>query len=492
MKNHKSGKILMALFAIALLAFNLSAQNMTLDGRLRSSNGTRISGAKVSIFDAGNGTLLNTCYSNAQGVFISERVLRLNQRIRVEIAADGFELFTRQYTIRSGRTGWINLTTSTRPVIRAVSIKGTIKSDQVSLLKDVIVSFYYWNQEKAEDNDISDEKGQYNSEKRFKIGDKIVVVAKKTNYSEESKTIEIKDDRDVTVDFVLKTRTYIAGFVADARTGQFLQDAQISYQSKEGPFNSVIRTNQSGYFDFDVPAPFNPGDQITVRVEKEGYAPEEKRPTITTSENKLNFLITKWQDKGIDLGIRVFNKKNKPLRGVEISYFDIDTNTVLTPEDGAVLLNIKKAPGDLIHFDLLKSGYKLEPREHTLRKELQYIDIKMEKAGSKCPCWLYTGLGLAAVSGTGYLLYDSKYKKADNIKNPNWESDYKKSTTWLRVGTISGGLAIGALTGSLICLTKEARNYREAEAKRRRTGFAPLIQADDASQSLQLGIAYTF
>lgn len=503
MKNLELTKILWIALAFFTLAFDLSAQKIALTGRLRTPGDAAVRDAEVLIYDVRTNTLVDRCYSDAAGVFISGKVLEKGQQIRVEISADNFSTFKKNYTIKTGKAGKIVLS----PLAgngtggaggSGLRIKGTVKADQVELVKNAIVSFYYTGEEEMTDNGLTNEKGEFQSAPRFKKGDVITVVVKKNGYGEARKEVEFRENRDVKVDFIMTTRTFIAGFVADARTGQSLQGVSISYQSKEGPFIEAIKTNSNGYFDFDVPAPFIPGDKITIRAEKEEkeeknrYVPEEKTHIITLAENRLNFVIQKWADKGVDMGIRVQNKKGKPMPGVEIRYFDIDTNKIITPDNGLVKMNIKKAPGDKVQFQLLKSGYKLETPFHTLSKEFQIIDIKMEKDGSKCPCWLYTALGLTAASGTAYGLYSASYNDYKDFKNLNRETDYDKSTTWLRVGTVAGGLALGAFIGWTVCLSKEAKRNREADRLMKRQSFVPLVPSGDSPQFIQIGIAYQF
>ncbi|MDP1817126.1 MAG: carboxypeptidase-like regulatory domain-containing protein, partial [Leadbetterella sp.] len=250
-----------------------------------------------------------------------------------------------------------------RPISQSalVGIKGRVKSDESIFLKDVTISFAEAESpDIALDNTSTSPAGFYQSEKSFRKGQRILITARKTGFAELTKTIEITGSEDATVDFILDRRLFIAGFVRDSVSAQALPGADVFFFNKDGIVIKSVKTNQSGYYDFD--APFTPGEVIRLRIEKNpDYMPIEKTLAIIKHEialPRLDFDMPKQEDRGIKLGFRVYNKKGKPLEGVEISYFDRMEKKLMLPVNGAVLLNIFQKQGTKMQFKFFKPGYR--------------------------------------------------------------------------------------------------------------------------------------
>lgn len=507
MKSFKLIKIMLTVSAICVFASGLFAQKMALKGTVGYPKGSPVSGAEVSVYDAAKNTLLNKRTTDAQGGFTCDSVFKGGQRIYVKVVANGFAKFSHPYTIRSGNTGWIVLkpltiadtdrsntkksstkkTATTAMVEKGYHIKGVVRANWKDNLDSVAVFFTYNGQDAPIDICFTDRWGAYESNKRFKKGDKIVVAARKKDYAESARTVDFKEARDYVEDFVLNTQTTIAGNVWDQKTSSPLKDVQISYQIKGGVINYAIPTNENGDFDFEVKS-FAPNDKITVWAKKEGYVSDERTVALPVTIGNLKFDLLNLSIRGVNVEIRTFKKNSKPLGGVKINYVDDSIRNIIMPFSGVQALNIKKAPGDSVHFYFWKPGYKMTTYKLLLGKESPIIDIKMEK---RCPCWLYTSLGLAALSGTSYGLFSAAYNDYENLKNLDRQKDYKKSTTWLRATTISGGLAVVALASWGVCRTQGSKHIDKEADKRQRTGFVPLFQSD-TSQGMQIGLAYQF
>jgi hypothetical protein len=118
-------------------------------------------------------------------------------------------------------------------------------------------------------------------------------------------------------------------------------------------------------------------------------------------------------------------------------------------------------PGKSIEFTITKRGYKEQIYTHRFGGEgFESKILTLENSRSNARYWLFSAIGLGAVSGTGYGLYQGTYKDYTTADAANREDTYKKATTQLRIGTIAGGLAIGALTGWIVCKIKENRRTR--------------------------------
>ncbi len=517
-------------FWVVLLGFfvlntGALAQPMPLTGTVVTArSNSAIAGATVAIYDQASGGLIETCTANVQGKFRSAHRFERGEKIRAVFSAEGFVGLTKEYTIKSGKTGNVPLqreagapppqgkpSTPNRPSgtpggtgtgtgsgARDFAVKGVVKSDKSELLKDVNVKFYRLDREdEIVDSDESVGDGSFKSGPFFKKGDEVIVVLKKNGYSDERVQVSLRNrGRDTTIAVLLKTRIFIAGHVVHT-SGTALQDVQISYQRKDGPFVQAVKTNHLGYFDFDVPAPFAPGMDITIRAEKEGYKPEMRTHNIKLQENQVNFIMKRWTEVGIPQGFRIFDDKNRPLKGAFVSYFDLDSMKrirVPVPENGVLERTIKTEPSKTITFDIERKGYKPYPLKITFGDDglLKYEPVYLTKNGSKCPCWLYATLGLAGVSGTLFAVSSATLAKHEDPKNLNRLDDYDTGVTQRRISTVAGGLALGAFTGWIICTAREsARNEVETE-RSRHSGLVPWSPPPGEAQGFQIGIAYRF
>ncbi|WP_373548181.1 carboxypeptidase-like regulatory domain-containing protein [Haliscomenobacter sp.] len=491
MNNLKTSQYLLALAFCSFFGSTLNAQ-ISLYGTVWSEQGNGIPSAELRIYDQNTGALLTQCVSGSNGAFTSPRVLRRGIQVRVQISVDGYEPLTKEYTINTGNTA----NTIKLIPLKLFRISGVIRSDQGLYLKDVSVTFYRGNEDDPAAISITNEAGEYASKSIFKRGDRIRVIIHKLNFVDQSKLIVFDQSKDMVLDFVVTMRTYIAGTVLDGSTGQVVPDVQISYQSQQGPFVDAVLTNSRGLFDFDVPNSFIPGNGITIRAEKPGYKAGEVRHTITLSENRVNFVIKKWTAEGIPLGFKVHNSKGKPLPNVGITYFDdVDSNknvTLLIPESGELVQRIKTEPGKDKIFTFSKPGYRTTPKNHTFKERLEYVDITLEKDGSKCSWLLYTGAGLVVGSGVSYIIYSGHRNDYQDKLNPDRETAYDNSKTFLRTGTSAAGLGIGAFIGWFICKEVEKKKQRLELEKMRRLGFAPIIFSDPYAQKTQIGFALRF
>lgn len=509
---------------LGLLALSTGAlaQPLPLTGTVvtaRSNNA--IAGSTVAIYDQASGDLIETCTANAQGKFRSTHLFERGETIRVEFSAEGFVGDTKNYTIKSGKTGNVPLqreagapppqgqNPAPRPTgtgaggggAKGIAIKGVVKSDKSEYLKGVSVTFSRLEQEDViVDSDESRGNGSFQSEPSFKKGDEVIVVLKKDGYSEERIQVSLRNrSRDTTIVCVLKTRIFIAGHV-DHTSGTALHGVQLSYQTKNGPFVQAVTTNHLGYYDFDVPTPFAPGMDITIRAEKEGYKPEMRTHNIKLQENQVNFIMKRWIEVGIEQGFRIFDEKNRPLKGAYLMYYDLDsmkTIRVPVPDNGVLVRKIKTEPSKTVTFDVERKGYKNPPPiKITFGDDglLQYEPVYLAKNSSNCPCWMYATIGLAGVSGTLYAVSSAKLAKHEEPNNPDPRGDYNTGITQRRIGTVVGGLALGAFTGWIICTAKEsaATAVDTERARQSHSGLVPWSPPPGEAQGFHIGIAYRF
>lgn len=477
------------LLLLSFCIYDINAQSVLLQGTVKSAQGTAIRGASVTFFDT-EGNELEDCSTNSSGKFTSAQKYAVGKKVIIEVKAEGSETFKKDYVLKTGNFNTISLKA-------LVKIKGVVKSDEGLYLKDVVISVYEdENRDPILANTLTDAAGAYATDRRFVAGQSVQVVASKTGFGETFKTVLVAPDGSV--DLVLGRRIVMAGFVLDSVLKLPVVGAEVSFFNREGVKIDAVQTNQSGYYDFD--APFTPGEVIRVRVEKRPeYAPVEKLLPLVKHEintPRLDFDLPKWADRGIKVGIRVYNRGMKPLKGVTLTFFDRENNTVITPENGEVILNVHKKPGEEIMIRAMKKGYKELPVNHNLGNKLEYLDFKMERNRSKCACWLWGGLGATALSGTGFLLYNNAYQKHQDTRNLDRESDFNRAKIWLPVGTIAGGAAVGSFIMFAVCKAKEAKQLKEeAEIKRkkskRKTSFVPL-QPTLNDAGWQIGIAYQF
>lgn len=477
------------LMLLTFCVYGINAQSVLLQGTVKSVQGTAIRGASVTFFDA-EGNELEDCSTNSSGKFTSTQRYAVGKKVIIEVKADGSETFKKDYVLRTGNFNTISLKA-------LLKIKGVVKSDEGLFLKDVVISVYEdENRDPMLANTLTDAAGFYSTERKFMAGQTVLVVARKTGFGETFKTAQVAPDGSI--DLVLGRRIMIAGFVLDSVMKLPVVGAEVSFFNREGIKIDAVPTNQSGYYDFD--APFTPGEVIRVRVEKRPeYAPVEKLLPLVKHEintPRLDFDLPKWADRGIKVGIRVYNRQAKPLKGVTLTFFDRENNTVVTPENGEVILNIHKKPGEEIMIRAMKKGYKELPVNHNLGNKLEYLDFQLERNRSKCACWLWGGLGGLALSGTGFLLYNDAYQEHQDTRNTDRNTAFDKAKIWKPVGVIAGGAAVGSFVMFAVCKAREAKQLKEEEAlkrkkNKRKTSFVPLLPSSQDA-GLQIGIAYQF
>lgn len=512
MKYSILGKVLLSFVLITEFTGLVMAQTVALTGNIVSRSTQRaISNADVSIFESGTDNLLDQCRSGSDGRFSSKNLFAKGQKITVSVTANGFTTVEKEYTINTGKAGKIEMpaapvspnrptgqTGASQTPANLYRIRGTIGSDEPALLKGVNVVFFKEgdDEENLLDSKETNEKGQYESEPRFKKGDRIVVRVKKNGFTEQQETAVFNENKDVVKGFTLKTRTFIAGSVLKSN-GQPLDKAQISYQTKDGPWIDIIKTNTKGYFDFDVPAPFKPGETLNIRTEKDKYKPVTIKHTIVLAENQVNFVLKQWLEEYTPINFHILDRKGRKIKGANISHYDdVDSFKTLINNIRDVnpyQLKVKTEPGKDITFTISKKGYADYPQPYTLKKDgkVQDIFIKMEKSKSSCPCWLYAGLGIGAGSLTMYSLSYLSDKKYDDFNNESRQSDRTRSTNQLMAGHITASLSALAFISWRIC-EKKQKDREEGDVHRRaRTSFVPFIK-QDLAQTVQIGIAYRF
>jgi len=483
----------LALFLLSL-ASGLAAQNrFAIIGNVRSASGVALRNAEVSFADASGNALGEPCVTNSNGRFRSEPSFTVNQVVVLTVTLDGYSEGSARHTVTRTAAGSNVGTITLQP---AAFVMGTVRSEQGAAVKDAVVTFFDKNDQQLGGPVLSDVDGRYKSGAIFKNGQNLTVRAKKTGFSEGAVSLKIANGSNGanTANFTLRTMTVISGFVSDSVTSDAMPGAEVSFFDKEGRLIQSRSTDSRGYYDFETDFSF--GEVIKVRAEKKDYFPKEEVLRIVKperEENRRDFRLPKKEDRGVRLGIRVYNRKRKSLEGAKITYEDRGRKEVVTPTSGESMLKITQRAGTRMKFRVTKAGYREVVREHTLGEGVDYAEIYLEKSKSKCPCWLYASIGLAVASGTSHFaIYKPNYNNYEDLKNLNRENDYNKAATGRRITTVSGGLALGALTGWLICRHKEKQRLREADVRSGRMGFAPLLP--DASQPgvHLIGFAYQF
>lgn len=482
MKQLPKIRILLVLSVCCLFTVFAGAQQVNLNGRIYTKQNQPIPGAKVSFFNTA-GALLDDCFTNSRGEFNvqNNRAFRRGLVVRVDVHAEGYDVFTREYTLSRGRFGTIQLD----PLLK---IKGVVKSDQGAYLDGVTVSFFdqSGNQRGVAVSSIN---GKYESEPLFRSNETITVTAKRPDYSEESKTVQVRS-AVVVADFVLETRTVISGFVLDEVTLDPVPDAEVSFFDRDSRLITTRTTNQSGYYDFD--NPFTLGEIVRVRMEKKDYRPGEETIIIAKGINRLDFKLLKKIDEGIKVIVRVYDRKgDKALEGVSISYQNRGARETQTAPNGETQFRINQRGGFDLPMRINKPGFREMQVTHRLREdEDNYVNINLLKAKTICPCFLYGAIGLAAVSGGSYWLSRKPYNDYKDFKNLDRQADYDTANRYVRIGTVTAGAAGAALAGWLICRGVEKKRIREMSKGRRRIGLSPFVPADGAGY--QFGLAYRF
>ncbi len=483
MRFSRSIAVLWLIAVQGIFLWYMCAQQIALTGRVLSAQGSPVRGAEVSIYDLQNQPL-DDCTTNSKGEFVSSRIFKSGQQMRFEVSASGYENFvSKDITLKNGRYGTVTLNALSE-------IKGSIKSDQNGYLQGVTVAFFDQTGANQIGVATTDVNGAYKSGNLFKGGETILVKAKKPDYSEGSKTIRAAVSGTVTLDFILETRTNISGFVVDEVTLDPVAGAEVSFFDRDSRLITTRTTNQSGYYDFD--NPFTLGEIVRVRIEKKDYRPGENTIIISKGINRLDFKLLKKIDEGIKVIVRVYNRKGtKPLEGAKISFQNRGSQEKTSSRDGETDFRINQRGGYDLPLRIRKPGYREWSIKHRLTEDVDnYVDINLFKEKTICPCFLYSAIGLAAVSGTSYYLVKKPYDAQKDIKNPERLNDYDEAVRYANIGNITAGVAGAAFTGWVVCKMIEKKRLKEAGNSRQRTGFSPLLPSGDPG--FRLGIAYTF
>ena len=276
-------------------------------------------------------------------------------------------------------------------------------------------------------------------------------------------------------------------------------DAEIFFYKPEGPLFKTIRTNSSGYYEFDTPY-HQIGDIIKVRVEgpkqngNDIWVPLEKNHRIVKPglENRIDITIPKYKDRGLKTGLRIYDPKGKPLEGVTVLFHDTEDRQLTTPANGQVTMPVFGSLGELIELRLTKERYKEVKKPIVLSKDFRYFDFYMEKEASKCNCWLYAAAGLAGISISQYPFYKSNYNDYLDLQNLNREKDYNQASTHLRITTISGGLALASFTTWLLCKAKERNPSPIKKQKQESYSMPSLFAGTTSGNALGVGLKYKF
>jgi len=473
----------------------MSAQKIII-GTIKSAQSKAVKDAEVYIYDTPGTTLLGSSATDALGKFRSDPDFRAAQKVRIKIMAAGYEDLQLSHTVGNAASG-----SNIGPVMlqSLISIEGIIRSDQGVAIPAVTVSFLDVNGQLVGAPAVSDVNGKYKSEKQFKKGETITAVAQKKGFSEGRAVQAIGNvpTGAINIPFTLKTVITISGFVTDSITpSDQLSDVDISFYDRDTRLISRVTTNQQGYYDFDADG-FMFGDVIKVRAEKKGYCSKDATLPIGRNENRLDIRLAKPEDRGIRVNIRVYGKKRKPLEGAIISYQDRRNRITMpgTPASGEVSPLIYQKSGTLLDLRVLKGHYREGVKKHTLIDPAigaNNVEIFMERAGSPCPCFLYGGL---AAAGAGTFMYIKAFQSHDaytDYKNLDRESDNSRSNKQLRTGHITMGVAALAITGFVICKSKEKQHAKDEDRRRTHSSLVPLLQKDTYSRSTQFGIAFQF
>lgn len=461
------------------------AQKVVLSGRVHTEQGNPVSGATLTFYNNQN-QRLGDCSTNSSGEFrLDDRQFQRGMTIRAEVSADGYQTFSREYPLRTGRFGTITLKRLTGSRIR-----GTVKTDQGAYLQGVTVTFTEPSGEKRGVSN-TDVNGAFQSDAVFKNGETITVTAQRPDFSVVEKTVRTGASGFVTVDFILETRTNISGFVIDSVSLEPVAGAEVSFFDRDSRLITTRTTDQRGYYDFD--NPFTLGDIVRVHLDKRDYRSKEQTIIIAKGINRLDFKLLKKIDEGIKVVVRVYSRKGrKPLEGAKIAYQNRGSQERLTNRDGETQFRINQRGGFDLPLRIIKPGYLELKGSYRLTEDIDnFVDVGLYRDKTICPCFLYGGIGFAVASGASYGLSRKPYNDYKNYENLNRQDDYDKANRLVRIGTVAAGAAGASLTAWIICkVSEKKRLQRQNEALRNGISLAPVLPSAD--QGLQLGVSYRF
>lgn len=487
---------LFTLISVFVVAPAFISAQRSITGTIKSAQGKAVKDAEVYIYDALGKTLLGSSATDVLGKFKSDPDFKAAQKVKIKVMAAGYEDIQLNHTVGNAASG-----SNIGPVIlqSLISVEGTIRSDQGVAIPAVTVIFQDVNGQLVGAPAASDVNGKYKSEKQFKKGETITAIAQKRGFS-EGRAVQVIGNAPtgvIIVPFTLKTVTTISGFVTDSITpSDQLSGVAISFYDKDTRLISTVTTNQQGYYDFEADG-FTFGDVIKVRAEKKGYCSKDEILPIGRNENRRDIRLAKPEDRGIRVNIRIYGKKRKPLSGAIISYQDRRNRITMpgTPASGEVSTLIYQKSGTLLDLRVLKGRYEEGVKKYTLIDPAigaNNVEIYMERASSPCPCLLY---GSLAATGFGAFMYVKAFRSHDtytDYTNLDREIDNSRSNKQLRTGHISMGVAALALTGFIICKSKEKQAAKDEDRRRTHSSVVPILQKDTYSGSTQVGIAYQF
>lgn len=274
------------------------------------------------------------------------------------------------------------------------------------------------------------------------------------------------------------------------------------YQGKD-ELVTKTRTDENGYFKSK--EKFKRGDIVIITAEIANFNVENRTVTMPHKDTAISLLL-KYK---MFIVVEVQDSLGEALEDVEISYRDRDDRWVKVGQTEDKEFNFKIPPefglGEDITLRAKKEGYKTVEFEYRIGK-INRLTIRMDQkkiASAVVPlppmdtveyrCWnwkAYTALGLAAVSGTSYVLYDKSYEKYKDFKSLDRENDYDRAKVKLRIGTVTGTVAVALGTWWLVCLLREKKAGKVAK-KLNGINFVPWMPAN-SGQALQMGIAYKF
>lgn len=348
---------------------------------------------------------------------------------------------------------------------------------------------------------LTDINGKFKTEKKVTVGQTVQFVINKKEFQPFEKMFKTDKTGNAGEMMLEPKKMAISGFVKDSLTDQPMQGVEVFFY-EDSKLIQPRSTNSLGYFDIETD--FKYGQKITVRVSKKGYYPKEQTLTITSEGmNRLDDIkLPGLETRGIKVFIHVLDKKNhNPLNDVLVRYYDNRTLTKVGYKtalpNGEVELKIYQSLGSQINFEISKPKYRSLNQSTTIRidpdskNEFTFI-LEKEPNPVICPILFWSGVGIAVEGISMEVSSRLTYKKYEDFKNTDRETDFTKAQNRRRTAIVSGGVAAGAFVAWLICKNQQKQKDKEQERLSRTTGFFLISPTDAPNLTTALGVGYRF
>lgn len=222
------------------------------------------------------------------------------------------------------------------------------------------------------------------------------------------------------VPFFFDIDVLVKGTLQDEISKKYLQGAQVVLIDNNDDVISKTITDENGKYSFD---PIKSNQTLKIRIEKEGYDPQQKLVSISQYETEINvdFVVSALKakiDKGVDIANLIkFNQ----------IYFDLDKSDIR--KDAKVELE------KIVEVLKTYPKIKIEIGSHTdARQDKNYnINLSQKRAESTLNYLVEKGINKDRLTAKGYGESKLVNKCADGVKCTEAEHQYNRRSTFVVV-----------------------------------------------------------